>query len=179
MDFNEAIERIKQKDDEAFEYIYNETKSSVYAIIITVVKNQDVAEELMQDTYIQMIKSINSYNPKYKFKNWLLTIARNKAIDSYRSRKKEMLIDIHESEYLLPHTKSTADNEYDANFLLSLLSEEEKEVVVLYAIDDYNHREIAEILDKPIGTVTWIYSKAIKKMKKAGKGITLWKKKTY
>lgn len=173
MNFEEAIEKLKYKDDEAFEFIYNKTKSSVYAIIITVVKNQDIAQDLMQDTYIQMIKSINSYNPKYKFRNWLLTIARNKAIDSYRLRSRETLIDIHESEYLLPHTKSTADNEYDANFLLSLLDEEEKEVVMLYAVDDYNHREIAEILNKPIGTITWIYSKAIAKMKKAGKGITL------
>ena len=173
MDLDGAIELLKQKDDEAFEYIYNYTRSSVYAIIISIVKNQDLTEDLMQDTYIKMIESINSYNPKYNFKSWILTIARNKAIDSYRRRKKEQLIDIHEEEFILPSTKSDVDNQFNANFLLSALDDEEREIVLLHAVDDYKHREIAEIMGKPIGTVTWIYNKAIKKMKKIGKGIRL------
>lgn len=133
----------------------------------------------MQDTYMKMIQSINSYNSKYKFKTWLMTIARNKAIDSYRKRRQETLIDIQASEYLLPQTKSGVDDEYNANFLLSLLDDEEREIVVLYAIDDFKHKEIAEITGKPIGTVTWIYNKAVKKMRAEGEGIKIWKKKQF
>jgi RNA polymerase sigma-70 factor, ECF subfamily len=105
MDLVEAIEKLKKKDNEAFEYIYNYTKSSVYGIIINIVKSRDVTEDLMQDTYIQVVKSINSYNSDYKFSSWVIMIARNKAIDYYRKKRKEMLIDITESEYLFPNVK--------------------------------------------------------------------------
>lgn len=173
MNLNEAALKIKNRDEVAFEYIYNETKSAVYAVIIVIIKDHNLTEDIMQETYIKMIKSINSYNPKQKFKTWLLTIARNTAIDYYRKKKREDSVDIQENEYLFPVEKSDVDNEYNANYLLSLLTEEEKEVIVLYAMEDYKHKEIAEILNKPIGTVIWIYNKAMKKLRKAKGGITL------
>ncbi|HHX79323.1 MAG TPA: RNA polymerase sigma factor [Acholeplasmataceae bacterium] len=173
MNLAEAIYKIKDKDELAFETIYKETSSSVYAIIKTIVKDHNITEDLMQDTYIKMIKSINSYNTKQKFKTWLLTIARNTAIDWYRKTKKEMLVDVSESEYLFPSTKSTVDYEYNANYFLSLLDDEEKEVVVLYAMEGFKHREIAKIIDKPVGTVTWIYNKAMKKLREHSEGVRL------
>ncbi|WP_162140144.1 RNA polymerase sigma factor [Haploplasma axanthum] len=173
MNFEDAIEKLKTKDEKAFEYIYEKTKTSVYSIIIAITKDQNLTEDLMQDTYIKMIKSINTYNYKNKFTTWLLTIARNTAIDDYRRRKKEMSVDIHENEYLFPASRSDVDNEYNANYLLSFLDDEEREVIMLYSLDSLKHREIAEILNKPLGTITWIYNKAIKKMKEAGKEIKL------
>src|SRR5690554_7047163 len=98
MNLNEAIEKLKQKDELAFEFIYKQTSSSVYAIIINIVKDHNKTEDLMQDTYIKMIKSINSYNNKYNFKTWLITIARNTAIDNYRKTKKEQRSEEHTSE---------------------------------------------------------------------------------
>lgn len=49
---------------------------------------------------------------------------------------------------------------------LSVLDTDEKQVVMLKIVRDLKHKEIAEILDKPLGTVLWLYNKAIKKMKK-------------
>lgn len=179
MDLVEAIEKLKKKDNEAFEYIYNYTKSSVYGIIINIVKSRDVTEDLMQDTYIQVVKSINSYNSDYKFSSWVIMIARNKAIDYYRKNKKEMLIDITESEYLFPNVKSDVTNELNANYYLSLLDDDEREVVILYAMENYKHKEIAKILNKPVGTITWLYNKAMKKMRDNMKEEKLWKIKRY
>lgn len=169
MDLLEAIEKLKLKDNEAFEYIYYQTKTSVYAIIINIVKDHNLTEDLMQDTYIKMIENIYQYDYKYKFITWLLTIARNTAIDEYRKRKKLQSIDIHESEYLFPYEKTDVTNIYNANYLLSLLDDDEREVVILYAIEQLKHREIAKILNKPIGTITWLYNSAIKKLKEVGK----------
>jgi len=177
MNLNEAIEKLKQKDELAFEFIYKQTSSSVYAIIINIVKDHNKTEDLMQDTYIKMIKSINSYNNKYNFKTWLITIARNTAIDNYRKTKKEQLVDINESEFLFPESKSEVTSEFNANYFLSLLDEEEREVVILYAMEDFKHKEIAQILNKPIGTITWLYNKAMKKLKENSEGVKLWKKK--
>lgn len=173
MDLKEAAKRIKEKDEVAFEYIYKTTSSSVYAIIKNIVKDHNLTEDLMQETYIKMIKSINSYNDKYNFRSWILTIARNNAIDKYRKMQKELLVDISESEYLFPSTKSNVTNEYNANFFLSLLDNDEREVVILHAMEGFKHREISKIIDKPIGTVTWLYNKAMKKMQENSEGVKL------
>lgn len=172
MNLNKAIKKIKLKDEEAFEFLYNETKGIVFAIIISILKDHNLAEDAMQDTYIKMVKSINSFNTKLNFKTWISTIARNTAIDYYRKKKKSYSVDIHDSEYLFPLEKSEVTNEYNANFLLSLLNDDERQVVILYAMEDFKHREISEILDKPIGTITWLYNNAMKKMKEARKEIT-------
>lgn len=166
MDLNQAIERLKLKDEVAFEYIYSVTSKLVYTVIIGIVKDHSATEDLMQDTYIKMIQSINSYNNKHKFNTWLTTIARNTAIDYYRKRKKVQSIDIHENEYLFPIEKSTSDDEFNTNYLLSLLDDDERQVVMLYSLDEYKHKEIAEMLDKPLGTIIWIYNKAMKKLRK-------------
>jgi RNA polymerase sigma-70 factor (ECF subfamily) len=52
---------------------------------------------------------------------------------------------------------------------LSILSEEERQIVLLKAVDGMKHHEIAKLLEKPTGTIMWIYNKAIKKMQKLGK----------
>lgn len=166
MDINEAIEKLKVKDELAFEYVYTKTKSLVYTVIISVVKDHNQTEDLMQDTYIKMIKSINSYDNKYRFNTWLATIARNTALDYYRKQKKQYSVDIHENEYLFPLERSLQDDEISTNYILSLLDDEEREVVMLYSLDEYKHKEIAIILNKPIGTITWIYNKAMKKLRK-------------
>lgn len=173
MDLNEAILKLRVKDNEAFEYIYYQTSSSVYAIIKNIVKDHNATEDLMQNTYIKMIENIYSYDFKYNFRSWLITIARNSAIDYYRKYKKEMLVDVSEKQYLFPHTKSTVDAEYNANFFLNLLDEDEREIVILFAMEGFKHKEIAKTLDKPIGTVTWLYNKALKKMQKHSEGVKL------
>lgn len=179
MNLEVAIEKLKDKDNSAFEFIYHNTSSIVYSVIINIVKDHNKTEDLMQDTYIKMISNINSYDFKYNFKTWLATIARNTAIDYYRKTKKETLVDISEFESFLPHTKSEANSNYNANYFLSLLDNEEREIVVLKAIDNIKFKEIAKIVDKPSATVRWIYSNAMKKMKNNSEGVKLWGKKIY
>ncbi len=169
-EISDYIEALKTKDEEAFEYIYQQTKHGVYALIVSILKDKELSEDIMQDTYIEMISSIHSYNPKYKFRNWLLMIARNKAIDEYRKRKRELVIDLSTEEYLLPNTPSTADDETRAKYLLSLLDDDERQIVVLHTMDEMKFKDIAFITEKPLGTVMWIYHKAIKKLKEVEVG---------
>lgn len=166
MNIEIAIEKLKEKDEQAFEYIYNCTKRLVYTVIINIAKDQSTTEDLMQDTYIKMIQNINSYNNKYKFTTWIATIARNTALDYYRKSKKQYSIDVHENEYLFPTTTNTGEDEYNTNYLMRNLTEDQREVVTLYALDELKHREIAEILNKPVGTVTWLYKSAMDKLRK-------------
>ncbi|MFP4287080.1 MAG: RNA polymerase sigma factor [Candidatus Izemoplasmataceae bacterium] len=160
------IKQLKHKNQEAFEAIYHETKHAVYAMILPIVKDRSLAEDIMQDTYIKMIERIHSYNPKYKFINWLLTIAKNQALDVYRRRSKEVPLT---DAWLdtLPNMTSSIEKRLQAEYYLKILTDEERRIVLLKVVADLTHKDIAYQLGKPLGTVTWIYQEAIKKMRKA------------
>lgn len=164
-DYSEYLERLKQKDDEAFAYIYHDTKHSVYMIINSIVKNRAVSEDLMQDTYITMLEKINQYNPRKSFLNWLLTIARNKAIDYYRRHKKEMLVDLSEDEYLLTKEKPHNETDLMVQEMLKQLSDVERRIFLLNILNQVKCKDIAKILGLPLGTVLWHMSNAKKKIK--------------
>lgn len=169
MKLEQYIDGLKVKNEQAFEIVYHLTKQAVYAVIISIVRDQSLAEDVMQDTYIKMIQAIHSYQKGRSFKAWLLTIARNQALDVYRKRKRIDLVDITESEHLFVTQANDYDQEDQAERLLSVLEADEKEIVLLHAVENMKHKEIAEVVDKPLGTVLWIYQKALKKMQIAFK----------
>jgi RNA polymerase sigma-70 factor, ECF subfamily len=165
---NRQLKLLKSKDQKAFEAIYHETKHAVYAMVLPIVRDRSLAEDVMQDTYIKMVENIHSYNPKYKFINWLLTIAKNTALDMYRTRQKE--VSLHDETLDFIESRETSeDKKIDASYYLSLLTKEEQTIVLLKTVGELTHKDIAYQLNKPIGTITWQYNQAIKKMREAGK----------
>jgi len=163
--YDQFIEALKDKDEETFEYIYNETKHAVYAMIVSIIKDKTESQDLMQDTYITMLEKIDQYKIGKSFLNWLLVIARNKAIDYYRRKKHEVLVDISESDDLLPVTSPIGERSALVNEMLDNLTEIERSVFLLRIIQNFKNREIAKILNLPLGTVLWHQSKAMKKIK--------------
>ena len=164
-DINELVKQLQNGNIEAFDDIYYQTKNIVYYSIFIILKDCQLSEDIMQDTYLKALSKIHSYRRKAHFKSWLVTIAKNLAINEFNRRKREMLIDIGENEYIFGSCASTAENEVLINQIFTVLSDDEKEVVMLHVIGDLKHREIAKLLNKPIGTITWLYNKAIKKLK--------------
>lgn len=163
---NHYISRLKQKDDEAFTIVYNETKNAVYSIIYAITKNQTVCEDLMQDTYITMLEKLDQFDTRKNFLPWLLTIARNKAIDNYRKHKKEFLFDASDNETIMPSSNPNGERSILVREMLKALTDIEREIFLLSIINNLKRREIAKILDMPLGTVLWHYNNAIKKIKK-------------
>lgn len=164
--FEAYVEALIRKDEHAFEYIYQETKASVYAIIVAIVKEKNISNDLMQDTYITMIEKIHQYQKGRNFQSWLLVIARNKAIDYYRQKRKEILIDASETETILPKTQAEGERNVLVEEILNLLTDIERQVFLLHIIDNLPHREIAKIMNIPLGTSLWHYQKAIRKINK-------------
>jgi len=160
------IEQLKNRDEKAFEYVYTETKKGVYIIIFNVIKDHDLTQDLMQDVYLKMLERIHQYHSKTNFYNWLLMIAKNLAIDTYRREKKLVHYDEVDYDQTLSAQDDTPDQKDEFNRLLSVLTEEEKEIVLLRIVDEMKHKDIAKLVDKPVGTVTWLYQQALDKMKK-------------
>jgi len=169
MTINELKDLVKKLQDgniAVFDTIYFETKSVVYYTILSIVKDKSLAEDIMQDTYLKMLAKIHSFKPRYGFKSWLVTIARNMAINEYNRRKRELSFDPSVDEYIFGSVESSSEKELMVKEMLDTLDEVEREVIILHVIGDLKHREIADILKKPLGTITWIYNKAIKKIKR-------------
>lgn len=165
LQYDDYIDLLIKKDEQAFNIVYHETKKSVYAIIRSIVRNESITEDLMQDTYIRAIEKIRTYKRNGKFNVWLNSIAHNIAMDYYRKNKKT--IDFDEVDY-----QFKTDVNYESRMLVEALLKTikpiEKQIVLLHVIDEYTFKEIAEMLDKPIGTVLWLYNKAIKQMRTEG-----------
>ena len=164
-DINELVNELQNGNIEVFDDIYYLTKNIVYYSIFIILKDYQLSEDIMQDTYLKALEKIHSYKRKPHFKSWIVTIAKNLAINEYNKRKREMLIDIGDNEYLFGSTSSTVENEILISQIFTVLSDEEKEIVILHVVGDLKHREIAKLLNKPLGTITWAYNNAIKKLK--------------
>jgi RNA polymerase sigma-70 factor (ECF subfamily) len=161
INFDDYIDLLIKKDNEAFEFVYENTKKGVFSMIISIVKNKAVTEDLMQDTYIKMIEKIHTYKRGRNFNAWLIQIAKNNALDYYRKHKRETIYDPQEQEYYHKDLK-TDPVTYTVLDLVKPLDDIEKQIVLLRAVSEMKFKDIAKIVDRPLGTVLWLYNKAIK-----------------
>jgi RNA polymerase sigma-70 factor (ECF subfamily) len=79
-------------------------------------------------------------------------------------------MDTSEDEYLLPSQGPDTLSKMRSEELMNILTQEEREIVLLRIVDNIKHKDIARIVNKPLGTVLWIYQKAIRKMQKYERG---------
>lgn len=163
--YSKYIEGLKNKDEESFNYIYENTKHTVYATIYAIVRDRAACQDIMQETYMTMLEKIYQYQPRYRFLSWLTTIARNKAIDYYRRHKREVLVDIDEAADLMPASSAIGEKWALIEEMLDCLSETERSIYLMRVVKQLKNREIADIMGMPLGTVLWHYSKAVKKLK--------------
>ena len=166
-EMDQHVRSLKNGDNDAFDYLYYQTKNSVFLVILSILKDYSLTEDIMQDTYMNMIRVLDKYQEGTNFKNWIVTMARNLAINEYNRRRKETLVDITEENNLFGGIEDT--NKYDGwliNDLIEHLDEQERQVFLLRIVEGMLHKEISQVLDMPLGTVLWIYQKAIRKLKK-------------
>lgn len=159
---HQIIKQLRKRDYQSFDTFYNLTKNQVFYAIVSIIKNKDLAEDIMQDTYVKFLEKIDQYQDGKNPYAYLSTIGRNLAINVYNQRKKVIY-----SEEMF-ETIAADEPEYpddDIFKILDLLDQTEREVVTLHVINDLKFREIAKTIGKPLGTVLWIYNKAIKKLR--------------
>lgn len=161
-----TIERLKLKSEDAFEYVYQETKRSVYSMIFSILKNHQATEDLMQDVYMKMMVTINQFQKGTNFNNWLITMAKNLAIDTYRRDQKITRVDPLDFDERLQTHDAPPDESTKFELMMNLLNEEQRSVVILKIADEMKFKDIAKVLNKPINTVIWIYQEAMKILRK-------------
>jgi RNA polymerase sigma-70 factor (ECF subfamily) len=161
-----VIDALKMKNEKAFEYVYHQTKRGVYTMIFSIVKSHPATEDIMQDVYMKMMKSIDQYQNQTNFNNWIVTIAKYQAIDYYRKEKKNIHFDLQDYDALFSDQEPTPAQQTQFELMVNSLNEDQRSVILLKIADDMKFKDIALVLDKPLNTVIWLYHEALKVLKK-------------
>jgi len=150
---------------ECLEILINRHKNKVYSYILLVVKNRELAEDIFQDTFIKVIRSLHSgnYKEEGRFVSWVMRISHNLIIDFYR--KSKHLKTIAEDDVEAPLFNSSKYSDYnveqllvshqvnnDIKKLVEQLPEEQLEVVKLRYYFDMSFKEIADQTGVSINT---------------------------
>jgi RNA polymerase sigma-70 factor (ECF subfamily) len=150
--------------EEAFELLLNRHKSRVFTTIMLIVRDEAVAEDLLQDTFIKAIHTMKSgrYNEEGKFSSWIGRIAHNLAIDFFRREKRSPLLNLDTSSHAF-NTLSHAEEGVEASLtreetysrlreLIQDLPAAQKEVLVMRHYGDMSFQEIADATGVSINT---------------------------
>lgn len=158
-----CIASIVQGDREGLAELYRLTHAAVYGFALSIVKNAQDAEDVLQDVYLRVWQSAGGYRSQGKPVAWLLTIARNLALS--RVRERERTVSISPEEWQTRAPAVTQEDRLALEALLETLSDQERQVVALHAVAGLKHREIARLLSLPLSTVLSRYHRALKKLK--------------
>ena len=165
-----CIVQIAAGDREALTPLYRQTSATVYGFALSILKNRQDAEDVLQDTYIRIWNAAGSYTPGGKPLAWILTITRNLALMRMRERSRtvEMSPDVWQS-FLAEEAAGNQEDRLMLASLLEMLSDQERQIVMLHAMTGWKHREIAELLHLPLPTVLSKYNRALKKIRNVWK----------
>lgn len=162
---NSAIEKTAKGDGRAFEQLYIEMRGGVYSFVYTYFHDSFDAEDVMQTVFLKIKQNADKFTPGTNGLAWILQIAKNTSLKELAKRKTQ-------TEYIEKVTAEIGSrtDDYDEPSVMRLmnkvLTEEEQRIVTLHVIWGYKHREIAEILNCPVGTITSKYKRATEKIKK-------------
>ena len=151
--------------------LYRRTRTAVYSLALSYLGNAHDAQDITQDTFVQVWECAGQYRPNGSPMGWLLTVCRNLAL--MRIRRADRHADFGDSGWdAIPAEEKGISVEERALLqdALALLDENERRVVILHAAAGMKHREIAALLEMPLATVLSKYHRAIKKLRAFMKG---------
>ncbi len=166
------IARCAAGDREGLALLYEHTRAAVYSFALSILRNVHDAEEVTQDVFVRAFQGAESYRPQGKPLAWLLRIARNLSLDRLRERSKREAVGELELERLTANPRVTAEDRLALEALLTVLGEDERQIVSLHAVAGMKHREIAALMDLALPTVLSKYNRAMKKLQRAWKEAT-------
>lgn len=160
----------------AYRELINRYQRPVYSLVYRMVRNQELAEDLTQETFIKVLNALESYRPEYKFSSWIFKIANNATIDHLRRRRLDT-VSIHgsahadSSEAIAASAIQVSDERESPldevvgrelgeqiSAAVAKLRPEYRSCILLRHVEGRTYEEIAEIMDLPLGTVkTYIH----------------------
>ena len=148
----EIIEVVQKGDKEAYQEIVVRYMQSAYYVALAYVHNQQDALDISQDAFIRAFRRIKKFDAEKPFFPWFYKILKNLCIDYFKRRKRR-------SEVPLENVRILEVEDEDREMKKALwkgieeLPPEQKEIIILRYFRQLSYQEMAEVLDKPIGTI--------------------------
>ncbi|ARN57585.1 RNA polymerase sigma factor [Sedimentisphaera salicampi] len=185
----ELLRRFCSGDEAAFRDIVQEYKDPLFNFLRRFVGNQDLIEDVFQDTFMQLYQSRESFDLDRPLKPWLFTIAANKAKDLLRKRKRNSSISVgsiaDDSESSIEDVFSsvssedttpldhyiTEETEERVREVVENMPEKLREILLLAYFEQFSYKQMAEMLSIPIGTVKSRLHSAVARFAKDWKNV--------
>ncbi len=154
----QQLELLHNGDKQAFSTIYQELKVPVFTVLVRLTGNRSLAEDLLQEVFLKLYREPPQVE---KPRAYMFRMARNLAIDALRQQQPAENLEQAESSqhFWDPDTKMDLEQAF------SMLTVQERQLVALHLSAGLTFREVAAIVDRPMGTVLWQYRKAIEKLR--------------
>lgn len=135
------------------EEIYKEYSKKVYSYLFSLSNDENIAEELLQETFYSAIKNVNKFKRESSVKTWLYAIAKNKWIDYYNKSREKKEVNLNEDDKILFSDDTIVEDYINKYELLNIckkihnLDEKSKEIFYLRIGMNYSFKEIASIVE--------------------------------
>jgi len=170
---NALVRSLKERNNEAFTYLYENYKNALYTVVIQVIPESESAVDVLQEAFITIWKNIEKYDhSKGRLFTWMVKVVRNIAINHRRSKyfqqgQKNDSLDLYVS-YI---ENSASDNGIPINLIglrkqVHALKKEHMQVLELGYFNGLTQEEISKVLDIPLGTVKTRIRNAIIELRK-------------
>jgi RNA polymerase sigma-70 factor (ECF subfamily) len=161
----QLLKGVAAADEAAFAELYQATSSKLFAVALRILRNREVAEEVLQEAFFKVWEKSRDYDPAIASPlTWLGTIVRNRALDEVRRRVARPFADAAELDNVASedeHPLETIGRREDVDRLmrcLERLEPEKQQIVRLAYLDGMSREALAKKFDRPEGTIkTWLH----------------------
>ncbi|WP_313892194.1 sigma-70 family RNA polymerase sigma factor [Psychrobacillus sp.] len=162
------MKKAQQGNDKAFLKLLQQYEADIYRIAFMYVKNENDASDIVQEVAYRSFKNIKTLkNPEY-FKTWLIKITITSAIDYLQKSKKVVPLRPEFEEFIGSYDEDISLS-LTIQDLLNTLDDDEKSIVLLKFYNDNTFKEIAQLLEIPLGTAKSILYRALEKLREQTK----------
>jgi RNA polymerase sigma-70 factor (ECF subfamily) len=153
----ELVRLLKQKDEQAFSYLYDNYAGALYGVVKQIVTDVESGNDVLQEVFVSIWKKIESYDAsKGRLFTWMLNIARNAAIDKTRSKGYQQSLrqqPILDDDNMMHAAVRPGVDDYGLKKVLFKLKDEQRMLIDLSYYQGFTHEQIAKALSIPLGTV--------------------------
>ena len=146
----EIIALVKSGNADAFTEIIERYKSPIFRYLYRLTNNYDIAQDIMQDTFIQAFQGLSKTEMKVSFKSWLYRIATNNVLMVWRRRKVLFFVPLKEElrapESISEDQSASIGIQMDIQNILARIPEKQRVCMVLHFVEGFKYKEIAASL---------------------------------
>lgn len=180
MNQTELVVQLQQGDEAAFRKLVDEYQGMVYNTALGIVQNEDDADDITQEAFIQVFRSVSSFKGDSKFSTWLYRITIGKALDHEKKKKRKKRfgfvqrlfngqeeVDMHVAEFDHPGVKMERKEKANELFnALKQIPDKQRTAFTLHKLEGQSYQEVAEIMNITLYAVESLMGRAKVNLKK-------------